>query len=225
MNDSLSETRTEDLCFIPNEEDYENNSDYDELSKAIERTETRLMFEKMYSKIENFPKNIKNTIYFNAIIIGIVIICYFLALVQFKYFSGLLTAFSICLVAFLAIKTISLIAYFKNASFITFTGKIIESYPIGAKITNNLHFIIKLEDYEGKTLAFEYYDKNPLKFNQLITIFMREQSEISASDYGPFISSYIEVIPTDEIIAKNGMMDLQKELEKTELTIKDYLQQ
>jgi len=212
-----------DDSLLQDEEYYENDEDFIKFQQIIKDIELKNMFKKMYSSIDNFPRNIKKNLYINTAISVAIIVLLFFILFKLKYFSWLLLIASLSLFAFLTIRNISTIIYFKHASFVTFTGRIIESYPIGSKFTNNLRFVIKIEDNDGSTLSFEYFDKRQLNFDQLITVFLRENTPISASDYGPFVGSYIEIVPTDEIISRKNMLELKETLDSKNITIEDYL--
>ena len=103
------------------------------------------------------------------------------------------------------------------------TGNIIETYPIGSKLTNNFHYILKLGDENGKVLCCRYFDKDTLMYNQSMTIFIRRNSEITTCDYGPIIESYITVVPTDDIISKIELNNIMKDENMDSVHIEDYL--
>lgn len=196
---------------------------FNNLDEFIEQTEKKDKYKKLYSSFDNFPADIKKNIYMNiGIIIGIFFL-FFICAFKLHYISALLIITCIAIVLFLGIKTIMTIRYLKTANFISFTGKIVESYPIGSKITNDSHYIIKLLSDDGKELCFRYFGKKTLMFDQYITIFIRENSEITTSDYGPLIETYIEAVPTDEIESRMKLYEIKKDLDSDKISVENYL--
>lgn len=188
------------------DEDYPIDSSmiemYKNLDIVMEKEKKKFLYKKLYSNFNNFPVYIKKNIIINTTIIFAIILTFILFITKLHYFSFLFLIVCLLIIFFLGFRSIYTISILKNVNFIEFTGKIIESYPVGSKITKNRHFIVKLLSDDGKTLCFRYFRKESLVFDQYITIYMNEYEKIISSNYGPMIENYIEAIPTDEITSK-----------------------
>lgn len=209
---------------LEKKEKYDIEDIFKQLDEFAEETEKKNKYRKIYSRFENFPSNVKKTLFINLVIIIFVFILCFACIFKLKYVTPLLICVSFAIIFFLGIKSIMTIRYLKYADFITFTGKIIESYPIGSKLTNNFHYIVKLQNDEGKELCFRYFDKQTLMYDQSLTLFIRENSEIISSNYGPLIENYIEVVPTDDIESRFVLEDIKNDSNSSSVSIEDYLE-
>lgn len=207
LNEDIYKDDEEDL----DELSYENSKDYINMMKFVKNSEEKDTYMKIYSKFDNFPSNIKKQVFINIIIMIMVAIAFFVCVFGIKYISAILLITCGILEFYLGIKVWSTFFYFKNARFKSFTGKIIESYPVGSKITNNKHYVIKLKSENGKELCFKYFGSANLLYDQSITLFIHENSTITSSNYGPLVETYIEAVPTDDIKSKLEFMKLQEE--------------
>lgn len=203
---------------------YDIEDAFRELDEFAAETEKKDRFRKVYSKFENFPANVKKNLFINLIIILSVFILCMICIFKLKYITPLLIAVTLAIIFFLGIKSIMTIRYLKYADFVTFTGKIVESYPVGSKLTNNFHYIVKLQNDEGKELCFRYFDKQTLMYDQSLTLFIRENSEIVSSNYGSLIENYIEVVPTDDIESRFILEDIKDDNNGETVSVKDYLE-
>ena len=81
-----------------------------------------------------------------------------------------------------------------------------------------------MQNDEGKELCFRYFDKQTLMYDQSLTLFIRENSEIISSNYGPLIENYIEVVPTDDIESRFILEDIKDDNNGGTVSVEDYLE-
>lgn len=209
----------------------EKNIDSEKIDKEWEEQERKMIkymdqvdmeqrFLKLYSKFSNFPQSIKKNIITRiAFIIGIIILV-FTAVFYLDYKNPVIFLIATVIPLFLLWQIFITFFYLKHAHFITFTGKITESYPVGTKITGNKHFVLKIISDSGKELCFPYYGSESFVYDQYLTLFINNNAKIDLSQWGPYLSQYIEVIPTDEIEAR---MELLDSVNSDSLKATDYL--
>ena len=185
--------------------------EFKNLDIIVEKQKKEYLYRKLYSNFSNFPIYIKKNIIINLAIIFSIILTFIIFLTKLNFL----------LIFFLGFRCIYTISVLKNVNFVEFTGKVIESYPVGSKITKDFHFIVKLLSDDGKTLCFRYFRKETLMFDQYVTIYMNENEKISASNYGPMIENYIEAIPTDELDSKFKFTDLENGT--SEISAEEYI--
>lgn len=195
--------------------------EFKNLDIIVEKQKKEYLYRKLYSNFSNFPICIKKNIIINLAIIFSIILTFIIFLTKLNYFSILFLIVCVLLIFFLGFRCIYTISVLKNVNFVEFTGKVIESYPVGSKITKDFHFIVKLLSDDGKTLCFRYFRKETLMFDQYVTIYMNENEKISASNYGPMIENYIEAIPTDELNSKFKFTDLENGT--SEISAEEYI--
>lgn len=186
----------------------------------MDQTDSEQKLMKLYSKFSNFPQNIKKNIIINLITIIALTVIVVMSVVYLDYKHPLLFIVYLAASIFLGWKVFITYFYLKHAHFITFTGKITESYPVGSKISGNKHFVLKIVSDDGKELCFPYYDSQTLHFDQYVTLFINNNAAVDLSQWGPYISQYIEVIPTDEI---NSRLKLLDETDSTTMKAQDYI--
>jgi hypothetical protein len=196
---------------------------FEELKKFGEDAKKQEKYRNIYSSFNNYPINIKKEIIKNILIAIAVTIAFLYCVFSIHYISVLLVVSCVALVGYLLLKTWAIDRHLKYADFIDFTGEIVESYPVGSKLANNFHYVIKLRNDEGKELCFRYFDNESLVFGQSITLFIRENAEVTTSAYGPIIENYIEAIPTDEIESKMQMEDIKNDNESEYVSVEKYL--
>lgn len=201
-----------------------NREEYDDFfDKFCEQIDKKEEYRKFYSSFENYPTSIKKMIFIN-ISISLMILILFLICVLYKdYFTFLLLAVCTLIISYLLLKVYVVISSFKNANFVTFTGKIIDSYECGSKVLNNKHFIIKLLSDEQKEMCFKYFGEEDFSYDQYLTLFIPEQAEIIISDYGPMVKSYIEVVSTDEIESREKIVEMKESKGKEKITANEFI--
>lgn len=187
----------------------------------IEKENVKNDYRNMYKSFSNFPSLSKKTIYSNLTAIGIATILFCLCVLGMKYRAPLVFAVYILALLYFGFSIFTIFYRLRNANFIVFTGKITESFVVGSKLTNDKHFVLKLVSDDGKELAFHYYDKKQVNFEQELTLFIQEDATVDVTNYGPTISTYIEVIPTAELDARFEFFD--KNEDTSEISAKDYI--
>lgn len=202
---------------------YENNKVYKNMVAFLRDNEEKDEYRRIYAKFENFPNNVKKQIYTNAVIMAGGVVLLALCIFGLKYVSVILCAAFGLIEFYLGIKLWATFHYLRNAKFKAFTGKIVESYPVGTKLMNNKHFVIKLRNEKDKELCFRYFGNENFKFDQNITLFIRENSDVVSSNYGPLVETYIEAIPTDDIKAKIQMIDASEEGRGSTMSLDSFL--
>lgn len=182
--------------------DEEMEKEFKYLDKMLERADEKNMYINMYKRFSNFPSNIKKDITFQACVIAAAWLLFLVSVIWLHYFSAVLLVALVGINVYMGLRIWTTFFYLKNAYFVTFTGKITESNPIGSKLTNNKHYILKLtNDESGKEMCFHYYGSQNLQYGQEMTLFLRHDATINPTSYGPMAESYIEAVLTDEIEA------------------------
>lgn len=189
-------------------EHYENETDREwaEQEEAMNRFMDKIDGEqnmmKYFSHFANFPTKTKKDIFRNLGIIAGCTALVFWCVFGLKYKDPLLFLVYGAITLFLCWKIFATFFYLRHAHFITFTGVLTESYPVGSKVLGDKHFIFKIVAEDGRELCFPYYDSQQFYFDQEVTLFINNRARIEMSEWGPYVSQYIEMIPTKEIDAK-----------------------
>lgn len=193
-----------------------------QLEKVMDAADAEQKMLKLYSHFSNFPRDTKMDIIRNiCIVIGLTVF-FFFSIFRLKYSSPVLYVAYITITVFLLWKVFATFFYLKHVHFITFTGKVVEAFAVGTKITGSKHWVVKLRSEEGRELCFPYYGSQKIYYDQNITLFINNQAEVDLSQWGPYISKYIEAIPTEEIETRLKFFD---ENAANNIKVQDYLKQ
>lgn len=202
--------------------DTETTEELEELFEYIKKKEREKEYQDFFSHFSNLPKTTQTTIILNICIIIASLCAFGYCVFGIKYFRWELFLVIIVLNIFLIVRTIAIKSAFSNLDFVLFTGEIVEAYEHGTKIMKDRHFILRLQSDEGKDLCVRYFDSKSLHIGQRLSVFMRPNTSIEPSEYGPIVEEYIVIVPTEDIVSR-FKLESMKEESSDELSIEQYL--
>lgn len=184
------------LSGDPNDE--ERNEKAKEMERLFQNFEEIRVKRDFYRSFSNLPSRIQKKVLISAVI-ALIVFLMCIGVFIFYYKHPMMLVIGLVIPFYLGIQAVSTLFYFRNMEFTEFTGKVVESYPMGNKLMKTDYFLIKLENKEGKTLCFQYYDKSPVYFDEELTLFVRKGTNVISGEYGPMIETYIDLMPTEDL--------------------------